>query len=83
MEDIIVSSYTENLGMAGKAVIQLILDILQKRLFVPAENHLDYLVWAKRLTHLKRLGRVVTAKKIDYRKITDLCVTTVLLAHNN
>ena len=27
-----------------------------------AENHLDYLIWAKRLTHLKRLGRVISAQ---------------------
>ena len=59
VEDIIVKSDTENLGMSRKEVIQVISDIGQSKWFVQAENHLDYLIQTKRLTHLKMIGRVV------------------------
>ena len=55
MEDIIVKRYIANLGMSRKDVIQVISDIGQAKLLVQTENHLDYLIWLKRLTHLKRL----------------------------
>ena len=61
MEDIIIKRDTVNLGMSRKEVIQVISELGQAKSFVQAENHLDYLIWAKRLTHLKRLGRVVSA----------------------
>ena len=62
MEDIIIKRDTENLGMSGKEVIQVITELGQANLFVQADNHLDYLIRAKRLTHLKSLGRVVSAQ---------------------
>ena len=59
MEDLIIKRDIANLGMSRKEVIQVISEIGQAKSFVQAENHLYYLIWAKRLTHLKRLGRVV------------------------
>ena len=62
VEGVIFKRDTANLGMSSKEVIQVISDLGQAKLFVQAENHLDYLIWEKRLTHLKRLGRVVSAQ---------------------
>ena len=59
VEHIIVKRDTANLVMSRKEAIQVIYDISQEKSFVQAENHLDYLIWVKRLTHLKMLGRVV------------------------
>ena len=42
-------------------LIQVISELGQGKLSVQAENHLDYLILVKKLTHLKRLGMVVTA----------------------
>ena len=61
VEDIIIKRDTENLGMQRKEVIQVISELGQHKLFAQSENHLDYLIRVKRLTHLKRLGRVVSA----------------------
>ena len=54
--DIIVKRDTSNLGMSRKYVMQVISEIGQEKSFVQAENHLDYLMWVNRLTHLNRLG---------------------------
>ena len=62
VEDIIVKRETENLGMSRKEVIQVISELCQAKSSVQAENHLDYLIRVKHLTHLKRLRQVVTAK---------------------
>ena len=62
MEDIIIKRDTENLGMSSKEVIQVISELDQEKLFVQPDNHLDYLIWEKRLTHLKIIGRVVSDK---------------------
>ena len=62
MEDIIIKRDTANLGMLRKEVIQVILDLGQDQSFVQAEIHLDDLIRAKQLTHLKRLRRVVSAQ---------------------
>ena len=43
-------------------MIQVIAELGQLKCFVQVYNQLDYLVQAKRLTHLKRLGRVVTSQ---------------------
>ena len=59
VEDIIIKRDTEKLGISRKEVIQVISELVQEKSFVQADNHLDYLIHAKRLTHLKRLGRVV------------------------
>ena len=56
VEDIIVKRYTENLGIPKKEVIQFISYTVQEKLFVQAENKLDYLIQEKWLTHLKSLG---------------------------
>ena len=40
-------------------MIQVISELIQAKLFVQAENHLDNLIRVKRLTHLERLVRVV------------------------
>ena len=50
---------TENRGMSRKEVIQIISDLGHSKLLVQADNHLDYLIRSKRLTHLKRQGQVV------------------------
>ena len=60
MEDIIIKRDTANLGISRKEVIQVISELGQSKSFVQAENHLDYLIWAKWMTHLKRLERVVS-----------------------
>ena len=62
VEDIITKIDTANLGMSRKEVIQVISELGQSKLFVQADNHLEYLIRAKRLAHLKRLGRVVSAQ---------------------
>ena len=59
-DDINIKRDTANLWMSMKEVIQFISDIGQARSFFQAENQLDYLVQAKRMTTLKRLGRVVS-----------------------
>ena len=43
-------------------MIQVISDIGQAKLFVQAENHLGYLIWTKRLTYLKIIGRAVAVQ---------------------
>ena len=62
VEDIIIKRDTANHGMSRKEVIQVISEIGQEKSFVQSENHLGYLIQANRLTHLKRLGRVVSAQ---------------------
>ena len=62
VEDIIIKRDTANLGMSRKEVIQVISELGQAKSFVQAENNFDYLIRAKWLTHLKRLGRVVSAQ---------------------
>ena len=52
VEDIIIKRDTANLGMSRKEVIQVISELGQAKSFVQAENNLDYLIRAKRLTHL-------------------------------
>ena len=64
MEDVIIKRDTASLGMSRKEVIQVILELGQAKSFVQADNHLDYLIWANRLIHLKRLGRVVSAQEM-------------------
>ena len=74
MEGIIVKRDTANPGMSGKEVIQVISDIGQAESLVQSENHLDYLIMLKRMTHLKRLGRVVVAQATT-RKQSHICVS--------
>ena len=74
MEDIIIKRDTANLGMSRKEVIQVISELGQAKSFVQAENHLDYLIRAKRLTHLKRLGRVVSAQATTTER-SQICVS--------
>ena len=62
MEDIIIKRDTVNLGISRKEAIQVISELGQAKLFVQEENHLDYLIRVKRMQHLKRLGRVVSAQ---------------------
>ena len=82
VEYIIIKRVTANLCMLRKEVIQFISELGQEKSFVQSEDHLDYLILEKRLTHLKRLGRVVSAQATKNLTITYLCVTTVLLAHD-
>ena len=55
-------------------MIQVISDLGQAKSFVQAENHLDYLIWSKRLTRLKRLGRVVSAQATTNER-SQICVS--------
>ena len=74
VEDIIVKRDTANLGISRKEVIQVISELDQEKLIVQAENHLYYLIKAKRMTHLKRLGRVVEAQATTTKE-PDNCVS--------
>ena len=74
MEDIIIKIDTANLGMSRKEVIQVISELGQAKSFVQAENHLDCLIRAKQLTHLKRLGRVVSAQATTTER-SQICVS--------
>ena len=56
VEDIIIKTDTEKIGMSRKEVIQVISELGEVKLFVQAENHLEYFIQEKRLTHLKMLG---------------------------
>ena len=60
MEYIIIKRDTANLGILRKEVIQVISELVQAKSLVQAENHLDYPIRAKRLPHLKMIGRVVS-----------------------
>ena len=55
-------------------MIQVISEIGQAKLFVQAENHLDYLIWVKRLTHLKSRGRVVSDQAMTTEQL-HICVS--------
>ena len=74
MEDIIIKRDTTNLGMPRKEVIQVTSELGQGKSFVQSENHLDYLILEKRLTHLKRLGRVVSAQATTTER-SQICVS--------
>jgi hypothetical protein len=52
-----------NNGMSCKELIDMILSITGTVDWKAAENHLDYLIWKKKLPNLKRNGRVVAAQK--------------------
>ena len=62
VEDIIVKIDTENLWISRREVIRVKSYLRQAESFVQAEYHLDYLIQAKRMKHLKRLGRVVASQ---------------------
>ena len=55
-------------------MIQVISEIGQAKSFVQEDNHLDYLIQVKRLTHVKRLGRVVSAQAKTI-EISQICVS--------
>ena len=74
VEDIIIKRDTANLGMSRKEVIQFISEIGQAKLFVQTENYLDYLIREKRLTYLKRIGRVVSARATTTER-SQICVS--------
>ena len=44
VEDVIIKRDTENLVVSRKEVIQVISELIQAKLLVQAENHLDYLI---------------------------------------
>ena len=80
VEDIIVKRHTANLGMSSREVIEVISELAQAKLFVQTDNHLDYLIWVKRLTHLKRLGWLV-ASQATTTKQSQICVSWKYLWH--
>ena len=61
-------------------MIQVISDLVQKKSFVQSENHLDYLIWAKRMTHLKRLGRLVSVQETTTER-SHICVSQQYRCH--
>ena len=73
---------TENLWISRKDIMQVISDIVQSKSNFQPYIHLDYLILAKRLTHFKIPLVGGCSLGNNYRNITDLCVTTVLLAHD-
>ena len=62
VEDFIIIRDTANLGISRKEVIQVISDIGKANYFFQAENHLECIIRAKGLTHLKRRGRTVRSQ---------------------
>ena len=74
VEDIIVKRDTANHGMSRNEVIQVISDLGQANVFFETENHLDCHIRAKRLTHLKRLGRVVSDEAMNIER-SQICVS--------
>ena len=74
VEDVIIKRDTGNQEMSRKEVIQVISELVQAKSFVQAENHLDYLIRVKRLTHLKSLGRVVSAQELTTKR-SQICVS--------
>ena len=64
LQDIIRKRDEINNGVSQQEAIQLIVDLSQCDSRKSAENHLDYLIRSKKLTDLKRKGRVVTAQAI-------------------
>ena len=77
VEDIIIKIDT-NLGMSRKELIQVISELGQEKSFVQADNHLDYLIWVNRLTHLKRLGRVVWIRQRLHNNNRFLCHNSIV-----
>ena len=71
-----------NTGMGRKEIIQVISDVGQADYYIKSENHVDYLIQEGRLPNLKRGGWVINSGK-DFITITDLCVTTVPLEHDD
>ena len=55
-------------------MIQVISELRQAKLFVQAYNHFDYLIMAKRLKHLKRLGQLVTDQETTI-ELSNICVS--------
>ena len=64
LQDIIRKRDEINNGVRRQEAIQLIVDLSQWVSKKSAESHLDYLIRSKKLTDLKRKGRVVTAQAI-------------------
>ena len=55
-------------------MIQVISELGQAKYLVQAENHMDYLIREKRMTHLKRIGRVVSSKETT-TELSQICVS--------
>ena len=62
LQDIVRKRDRQNTGVTRKEAIQIIIDLGQARSYKSAENHLDYLIRANKLMHLKRHGRIVSAQ---------------------
>ena len=73
MEYIIVKRDMANLEMSSKEVIQVISELGQANLIAQEENHLDFIIWERRLTHLKRFGQVVKYKATTTER-SHICV---------
>ena len=80
LENIIVKRDTANLGVSWKEVIQVVSELVQTKSYVQMENHLDYLIRAKRLTRLKRNGRVVAAQATT-TQWSHICVSQQYRCH--
>ena len=80
VEDIIVTLDTNNLGMSRWEVIQTISDIGQASYYVQAENHLDYLIWEKRLPNMKRGGRMAKSHATTTER-SQMCVSQQYRSH--
>ena len=65
---------TENLGMSRKEVQQVISELGQAESFLQAENHLDFFIWVKWMTHVNRIGRVVSAQATTTER-SQICVS--------
>ena len=74
VEGIIIEIHTANLGMSRKELIQVISELGQAKTLVQAENHLDYLIQVKRLTHLKSIGKVVADQSTTTER-SQICVS--------
>ena len=63
-----------NIGMSRKEVILVISDIGQKKSYAQADNHLDYLIWGKRLPNMKRHGLLMQAQSKTMKR-SQICVS--------
>ena len=62
LQNIICKRDHTNTGVSRAESITMIVDLGQAKCRKTAENHLDYLIREKRLTRVKRNGRVITAQ---------------------
>ena len=82
VEDIIIKRDTANLGISRKEVIQVISELGQAKFFSSRES-LRLTNSGKAADTFEKAWEGGFSSGNDYRTITDFCVTTVSLAHDD